>query len=87
MTNASAQVGDSLILTKPIGTGVLALAAKGGLLGADDYKKMTTIMTTLNRTARDVMMPYHPHACTDITGFGLLGHSCEMAKGAASRSR
>ena len=81
LSNASARVGDLLILTKPIGTGVLALAAKGGLLDAANEKRMLSIMTTLNRAARDVMVRFHPHACTDITGFGLLGHSCEMAKG------
>ena len=81
LSNASARVGDLLILTKPIGTGVLALAAKGGLLDAANEKRMLSIMTTLNRAARDVMVRFHPHACTDITGFGLLGHSCEMATG------
>ena len=77
--NAGAQVGDVLLLTKPLGTGVLATAIKGGLASAGAEQRAIEVMATLNRYAAEVMADYPVHACTDVTGFGLLGHGLEMA--------
>jgi selenide,water dikinase len=79
--NASAQPGDQLILTKPIGVGILTTSLKNGQLNEDETKRLTNVMTTLNKTAAETMAPYNVHACTDVTGFGLIGHALEMAKG------
>jgi selenide,water dikinase len=79
--NASAQPGDQLILTKPIGVGILTTSLKNGQLNEDETKRLTKVMTTLNKTAAETMAPYNVHACTDVTGFGLIGHALEMAKG------
>ena len=70
-----------LILTKPLGIGVLTTAAKAELCSAETMRYAVSLMTTLNKGARDAMVKYRVHACTDVTGFGLLGHSCEMAEG------
>ena len=72
-TNAGAQPGDVLALTKPLGTGVVATALKRGMANADDVAAAIGSMLTLNRTECEA------HGCTDITGFGLLGHAREMA--------
>lgn len=82
VTNAGAQPGDRLILTKPLGTGILATALKGGLLSPEDpaYHRMLDTMLELNRAASEAMMEVGVHAATDITGFGLLGHALEMAE-------
>lgn len=79
-TNAGALPGDRLILTKPIGVGILTTSLKKDRLNPEDIDRMTGVMTTLNKTAAEVMQKYPVHACTDITGFGLLGHSAEMAR-------
>jgi selenium donor protein len=79
VTNAGAQAGDVLVLTKPIGTGILATAVKRGLAHADTARKMVTTMRGLNKSAAEAMMEVGAHACTDVTGFGLLGHLREMA--------
>jgi selenide, water dikinase len=79
LTNAGAQPGDAMILTKPIGTGVLATAIKAGLVTEATAHRATTVMATLNKAAAEVMAVYPVHACTDITGFGLLGHALEVA--------
>lgn len=81
LTNDGAKEGDILVLTKPLGTGILSTAAKAGLLTQAEYDEMLAIMTTLNKKGQEAMLPVHPTACTDITGFGLLGHVQEMAKG------
>lgn len=81
LTNSGAKVGDILILTKPLGLGILTTAAKADLLPADIQRQMIRHMTTLNKTARDIMVQFSVHACTDVTGFGLLGHCLEMAQG------
>lgn len=78
-TNSSARPGDALVLTKPIGTGILATALKGGLIGEDDFTEAVEWMATLNKTAAEVMKKYRVSACTDVTGFGLIGHALEMA--------
>lgn len=79
--NVGACAGDALILTKPLGTGIVTTALKRGHLGAEEYEAAVASMTKLNDSASRVMRQYRVHACTDITGFGLMGHSCEMAMG------
>lgn len=74
-------VGDRLVLTKPLGTGIVNTAIKGNLASGDITRNVTAIMAALNRTAARVMRGYPVHACTDITGFGLLGHVAEMMQG------
>ena len=81
LTNSGARPGDVLLLTKPLGVGVLTTAAKAGLAGGAVMDRIYRQMATLNRTARDIMVKYRVHSCTDVTGFGLLGHSYEMASG------
>lgn len=82
LTNSGARPGDVLILTKPIGIGILTTAAKvEGLVEEETMKWAYGLMTTLNKAARDIMVKYEVHACTDVTGFGLLGHGLEMAQG------
>ncbi len=81
LTNSGAQPGDVLLLTKPLGIGVLTTAAKAGLCSQEGVALANRLMTTLNKSARDVMVQYRVHACTDVTGFGLLGHCFEMAQG------
>ncbi len=80
LNNDNAKSGDILILTKPIGTGILATAMKGGLLNEKVTKDVTEIMATLNKGASEAMVEIGVNAATDITGFGLLGHAIEMAK-------
>ena len=82
LTNAGAQPGDALILTKAIGTGVLYTALKAELFPAG-VAAAAASMTQLNRYAAEVMTRFPVHACTDITGFGLLGHAFELAAGSA----
>jgi selenide,water dikinase len=79
VTNAGAKPGDRLILTKPLGTGILATAIKGRMLSAEDEQEAIRWMTTLNHDASVAMQKVGVNACTDITGFGLLGHALEMA--------
>jgi len=78
LTKKSLRAGDRLILTKPLGTGIVNTAIKGGLASEDIIDRVTRLMATLNRKAAEVMIRYPVHACTDITGFGLLGHMAEM---------
>jgi len=78
ITKKDLAVGDRLILTKPLGTGIINTAIKGGLASAEIIETVTQLMATLNRDAAKVMLNYPVHACTDITGFGLLGHIAEM---------
>jgi selenide,water dikinase len=81
LTNAGARPGDKLILTKPIGVGILTTAIKRGKLSTDEIARVTKVMATLNRTAAECLVDARVHACTDVTGFGLLGHALEMAQG------
>ena len=83
-TNAGARVGDRLILTKPIGVGILTTSIKKDLLTPQETERVTRVMATLNRKAAEIMSGYDVHACTDVTGFGLLGHALEMAKGSGA---
>ncbi len=73
--------GDRLILTKPLGTGIINTAIKGGIASPEIIENVTRLMATLNRDAARIMNDYPVHACTDITGFGLLGHIAEMITG------
>jgi selenide,water dikinase len=79
--NVGAQVGDVLILTKPLGTGILTTALKKGHLAEEEYGAAVMSMSLLNATAARAMLRHTVHACTDITGFSLMGHGCEMAMG------
>lgn len=81
LTNSGAKVGDVLFLTKPLGIGILTSAQKAELLDEETSAFAKKLMTTLNKSARDVMVKYRVHACTDVTGFGLMGHGLEMAQG------
>lgn len=81
LTNSGAQPGDVLILTKPLGIGILTTAAKAELVDREILERIYRQMATLNKTARDIMVKYPVHSCTDVTGFALLGHSFEMAQG------
>ena len=81
LTNSGAKPGDVLFLTKPLGVGILTTAAKAELLEHEIEERVTKLMTTLNKGARDVMVNYRVHACTDVTGFSLMGHGLEMAQG------
>lgn len=79
--NAGAKVGDVLILTKPLGTGILNTAIKADMVDRDVYEKAVSTMSYLNKDACEAMVKVDAKGCTDITGFGLLGHACEMAEG------
>ena len=81
LTNSGARPGDVLLLTKPLGIGVLTTAAKADMASPAAIALAQQLMTTLNKSARDALVQYRVHACTDVTGFGLLGHACEMAQG------
>jgi selenide,water dikinase len=80
ITNAGANAGDVLVLTKPLGSGTLTSAAKSGALDQDKLAECINVMTALNDTAAAAMMAVGAHAATDVTGFGLLGHAAEMAR-------
>ncbi len=77
--NFGAKPGDALILTKKIGTGILSTALKRGIISNETREKLTRSMAELNRKPSEIMVNYRTHACTDITGFGLLGHLYEMS--------
>ena len=81
VTNAAAQPGDQIVLTKPIGTGIIATAVKRGLVDDDAAREVNEWMATLNRAAAEAMVEVGVSACTDVTGFGLLGHLREMTAG------
>ena len=79
VTNAGARPGDVLILTKPLGTGIVAFASQIGRAEAKSVEAATESMTTLNKKASQLMVEFGAHACTDVTGFSLCGHLAEMA--------
>jgi selenide,water dikinase len=81
LTKRGMKPGDRLVLTKRLGTGVINTAIKGGLASTDVIDKVIKLMATLNRDAATVMARFPIHACTDVTGFGLLGHLAEMVVG------
>jgi selenide,water dikinase len=80
VTTAGAQPGDVLVLTKPLGVGILATALKGEVIQEDQMGEAIRDMESLNRAASEVMLKVGVNACTDITGFGLLGHTLELAE-------
>jgi selenide,water dikinase len=80
VTNAGARPGDKLILTKPLGTGIISTALKAGKVSKKLTAKVTKYMATLNKKASELMQEVGAHACTDITGFGFLGHACQLAQ-------
>ena len=86
-TNAGARPGDHLVLTKPIGTGVIITGYRRGLVSEELLDRAVQWMATLNRVACETMLEFNPHACTDITGFGLSGHALGMAKASKVRLR
>lgn len=81
LMNSSAHPGDVLILTKPLGIGIITTAAKAELVSDSLMKTVTTQMSTLNRLSRNDMVKYEVHSCTDVTGFALMGHGYEMGAG------
>lgn len=81
LSNSNAKTGDILILTKPLGIGIMNTAAKAELLSESKIKEITNIMTTLNKYAKECTSGLKINSCTDITGFSLIGHSYEMASG------
>lgn len=87
LTNAGARPGDKLVLTKPIGVGIITTAIKGGAASPEAIEEVTRVMAALNNSAAEVMQEVGVHACTDITGFGLLGHASEMARASGTGMR
>ncbi|MEG1524135.1 MAG: selenide, water dikinase SelD [Clostridia bacterium] len=81
LKNCGARPGDVLILTKPLGIGILTTARKADMLDQACCDRINQLMATLNKSARDCMIKYRVHACTDVTGFGLMGHLSEMLVG------
>lgn len=82
--NRGAKAGDQLILTKPLGTGIISTAIKAREASPEQIRQAVSMMTSLNKKASEIMVAAGDiHACTDITGFGLLGHACEMIEGDA----
>lgn len=79
--NIGVKEGDALILTKPLGTGIITTALKKNKASPESVQEAVDSMTTLNKTASEVMRRYPVHACSDVTGYGLLGHGLEMASG------
>jgi selenide, water dikinase len=83
LRNVGVQEGDALVLTKPLGTGVITTALKKGKATKGSINEAVAVMTELNRTASNIMRGYPVHACSDVTGFGLLGHALGMASGSS----
>ena len=86
LTNSGAKEGDVLLLTKPIGIGILTSAMKADLCSKESAELAMRLMTALNKNGRDAMVKYRVHACTDVTGFALMGHLLEMAQGSDLRA-
>jgi selenide,water dikinase len=81
LTNCGARPGDALVLTKPLGTGVLFNANRSGRLPYAELEAILPQVAALNRPAIEAALSFEVHACTDVTGFGILGHSLELAQG------
>lgn len=81
LTNSGAQPGDVLVLTKPLGIGIITTAIKGGLASREEVDRAVQVMAALNKNAAEAMIEVGVNGCTDVTGFGLLGHAFEMARG------
>ncbi len=80
VTNSGVKTGDKLILTKPLGTGITSTALKAGVVDEETVARLTRCMATLNNKASELMQEVGVHACTDITGFGLIGHTAQLAR-------
>ena len=87
VTNAGARPGDRLVLTKPLGSGIITTAGKNGVANAETMSRAIEVMATLNNAASDAMMEVGINACTDITGFGLLGHLQSMVEASGVSAR
>ena len=87
VTNAGARPGDVLALTKPLGTGIITTAGKNGVADPDTLARAIHVMAELNKNASEAMMEVGANACTDITGFGLLGHLQSMARASGTSAR
>jgi selenide,water dikinase len=87
LTKNNLRAGDRFVLTKPLGTGIVNTAVKAGMASPELTRKVTRIMACLNRQAGEIMASYAVHACTDVTGFGLLGHLAEMVCGSGTSVR
>jgi selenide,water dikinase len=87
LTKQNLQPGDGLVLTKPLGTGIVNTAIKAGMASADLTESVTRLMAALNRIAAETMARFDVHACTDVTGFGFLGHLAEMVSGSGRSVR
>jgi selenide, water dikinase len=87
LTKQNLQPGDGLVLTKPLGTGIVNTAIKAGMASADLTESVTRLMAALNRQAAEIMARFEVSACTDVTGFGLLGHLAEMVCGTGRSAR
>ena len=85
LTNKGCRVGDALVLTKPLGTGALFNAGRSGKLPYPELASILPQIAALNGKAMEVALKFDIHACTDVTGFGILGHSLEMALGSGSQ--
>lgn len=81
LLNSSVQPGDALIITKPIGVGIVMTAAQGDMIGDAALQEAYRYMSQLNKEAPSIMSHFTVHSCTDVTGFGLIGHAFEMARG------
>jgi selenide,water dikinase len=87
ITKRSLRAGDRLVLTKPLGTGIVNTAIKAGMASAELIDKVSQLMASLNRDAATIMLNFNISACTDVTGFGLLGHLAEMVCGSGASMR
>jgi selenide,water dikinase len=87
LTKKNLRPGDRLVLTKPIGTGIVNTAIKAGMAPAELTGRVTRLMAALNREAAAIMARFDVGACTDVTGFGLLGHLAEMVSGSGAGVR
>ena len=87
VTNAAAKQGDRLVITKPLGTGIITTAGKGGAATPEVVDGAVSIMSTLNRAASEVMVQVGVDACTDVTGFGLMGHLSFMMQASGTTAR
>ena len=83
LRNVGVQEGDVLILTKPLGTGIISTALKKGKASRESIDEAVEFMTTLNAAAAAIIRNYPVHACSDVTGYGILGHALEMASGSS----
>ncbi|NOX36369.1 MAG: selenide, water dikinase SelD [Calditrichaeota bacterium] len=87
VTNAGARPGDGILLTKPLGSGILTTALKNNRLSSKQLEAVTRVMAQLNDRASQIMKRYQVHACTDVTGFGLLGHLLEVVRASEVSAR